>query len=340
MHRLGRNKEGRIVLDKKQVLTLMQIAGIGRRTVHKVLLSSASSSEPLDQSELLRHLTMNLPGRLRNKLPNQVELEHASDEAEKIMQTARELGIQVLSWGDDLLPSRFWKIPDPPILLYIKGNTECLTSGPVVTVVGTRHPTSHGLAGARRLGAAFAKLGCTVVSGLALGCDTAAHDGCLSANGKTVGVLAHGLDYVYPASNRELAERIVDNWGCILSEYPLGTKPRGRLFVERDRLQSGLGMGVVVVETSRKGGSMHTVDYAKRQKRKIACLLPPDVSRDDRHSGNLELINSGTASVLELTEHDLLQFVVSLDGASMNLFRTRRSKKGFKNQQQGIGEWF
>ena len=141
-----------------------------------------------------------------------------------------------------------------------------------LAVVGTREPTKQGEEAAHRTARAAAEAGFAVVSGLARGCDTRAHEGCLGAGGVGVAVLAHGLDMVYPAENRDLAERLIKQGGCLVSEYPVGAKPAGPAFVERDRIQSGLSEAVLVIETGTRGGTMHTVKFARRQKRQIACI--------------------------------------------------------------------
>lgn len=118
----------------------------------------------------------------------------------------------------------------------------------------------------------FAKENYSIISGLAIGCDTYAHQGCLDANGMTVAVLSSGLNTIYPIKNIELAERIVDNNGCLLSEYPIGVASFKNNFVERDRIESGLSLGTIVIEANIKSGSMHTANFTLKQKRALACL--------------------------------------------------------------------
>lgn len=205
--------------------------------------------------------------------------------------------IDVIAYHDSHYPARLRRIPDPPAILYAKGALP-KTDGPhVVAVVGTRSPTSVGLEMARRIAATCADEGFVVVSGLAIGCDTQGHLGCLDAGGCTVAVLAHGLDRTYPAKNRDLAERILREGGALLSEYPPGPPPGRSAFIERDRLQSGLSDGVVVVETDIQGGTMHTVRFAETQHRPVACVKHPERLRaESKTRGNQELISSGRAA--------------------------------------------
>jgi DNA processing protein len=129
---------------------------------------------------------------------------------------------------------------------------------------------------AERLASSAAISGFAIVSGLAHGCDTLAHKGCVDVGGVGVAVLAHGLDKVYPAANKSLAQKLLDCGGCLVSEYPLGMTPMKTAFAERDRLQSGLSDCVLVIETDVKGGTMHTVRFARQQDRLLACIDHPE----------------------------------------------------------------
>ena len=135
-----------------------------------------------------------------------------------------------------------------------------------------------------------------MVSGLALGCDAKAHEGCVEAKGAGVAVLAHGLDRVYPAANRELADRLLICGGCLVSELPVGVKPARWTFAYRDRIQSGLSDRVLVIETDVKGGTMHTVDFSLKQERPLACIdHPQQFHSASQTQGNRRLIQEGSA---------------------------------------------
>jgi DNA processing protein len=208
--------------------------------------------------------------------------------------------VSIIGYCDPDFPVRLKTIPDPPVLLFVKGNPRAVREPLTVAVVGTRKPTTYGRRVAGRLGLRFAEQGVLVVSGLAEGCDTAAHVGCLKGHGVTTAVLAHGLDVIYPSRNKKLAERILANNGCLVSEYPLGTTPRASYFVQRDRLQSGLALAVVVVETDVKGGTMHTVGYVQEQRRLLACVVHPDRLRQEpKTQGNRKLLEENRAIPLK-----------------------------------------
>ena len=143
--------------------------------------------------------------------------------------------------------------------------------------------------------------GCNVISGLAYGCDTKAHEGCLAARGRTVAVLAHGLDTVYPSKNRILAEVIVKTNGCLVSEYPPGVRAAKRYFMERNRIQSGLSDGVVVVEAETRSGTMNTTRAARKQNRPLACVVHP---LHTLAGGNQRLLSQGA---FPLTDADSVE---------------------------------
>lgn len=228
-----------------------------------------------------------------------------------MIEEAESQGVTIISSDESRFPSQLRSIPDPPLVLYIKGEVNTLGQ-PAIAVVGTRTPSSFGATAAERLGANLGSKGFVIVSGLAVGCDTAAHEGCLQARGITVAVVAHGVDYVYPAKNRKLADAIVDGGGALVSEYAPGTRPRPNYFVERDRLQSGLSLGVIVVETDVEGGTMHTAGFAVKQQRRLASVVhPPKFAADKNARGNQKLIIESGAFPLEKKE-DLDAFIALL----------------------------
>ncbi len=216
--------------------------------------------------------------------------------ADAVAERCSTEAIQVMTaWGGAVAPA-VWGIPDPPAVLYARGNLECVAMGLAVAIVGTREPTPYGQGVSRRFAQRCAERSVCVVSGLAIGCDSLAHEGCLDAHGRTVAVLAHGLDTVYPLSSRSLAARILDEGGMLVSEYPPGVGMRPNQLVERDRLQPGLSGGLIVIETDIKGGTMHAVRQAREQKRPVACLQhPAHLLKEAKAQGNQSLILRGDA---------------------------------------------
>jgi DNA processing protein len=179
-------------------------------------------------------------------------------------------GNRILTLADSDYPQSLLDIPDPPLLLYIKGKVELLNR-PGIAVVGSRNATAQGQLNAERFSASLSDAGWCVISGLALGVDAAAHRGGLSGAGSSVAVIGTGADIIYPARNRDLAHRLA-NQGCIVSEYPLKTPGLAANFPRRNRLISGLSRAVLVVEAAAQSGSLITARTAADQGRDVFAI--------------------------------------------------------------------
>lgn len=202
----------------------------------------------------------------------------------------------VLALGDPAYPAALLTIPDPPPLLYAKGRIELL-SRPAIAIVGSRNATIQGLQNAERFARSLSEAGLTVVSGLALGIDAAAHQGACSGlpdAGSTVAITGTGLDLVYPARHRALAHRIAEH-GCLLSEYPLGTPAIAANFPRRNRLISGLTLGTLVVEAALQSGSLITARSALEQGREVFAI--PGSIHSPLAKGCHQLIRQGAKLV-------------------------------------------
>ena len=185
------------------------------------------------------------------------------------IRLADQAGVEVIPLEDPSYPKALRNIYDSPSILYRRG-ADCL-DGPCVAVVGSRKPTRYGTRMAGELAGGLARRGVTIVSGMAYGIDSAAHRGALEAGGKTVAVFGSGVDVVYPKTNRSLCSRIIEN-GAILSEYAMGTTPQGRHFPARNRIISGLSLGVVVVEAAERSGSLITAFLGLEQNREVFAV--------------------------------------------------------------------
>jgi DNA processing protein len=199
-------------------------------------------------------------------------------------------GIGVLSIFDERYPQRLRAIHDPPPLLFVRGSGDALLNERMAAVVGTREPTSFGCSAAEQVTTALARGGWGIVSGLAKGIDTVAHEVALRHGAPTVAVMAGGLDRVYPRKNTKLAAAIVDRGGALIAEVPPGVSPRVSSFVARNRLQTGLSVAVVVAQTGVDGGTMHTVRHAATQGRTVFCAKP--LSRHEQNAGLSVLLTS------------------------------------------------
>ncbi len=216
-------------------------------------------------------------------------LERAASELEKI----RKNGYHLLSFEDEAYPEYLKEITGPPALLYVAGRPEALAQ-PAVALVGSRRPSPYGLAVAEKLATELAGRGCVIVSGLALGIDAAAHWGALRRGGVTVAVLGSGLDVPYPRANRSLYGKIAEK-GAVVSEFPLGTRPHALNFPVRNRLISGLSLGVVVVEAAGRSGALITAKFALEQDREVMAV--PGSVTNELSRGPHGLIKDGARLV-------------------------------------------
>lgn len=218
------------------------------------------------------------------------------DRIEKFEKKAEQLQVTVISFMDECYPKRLLQIYDAPLILWVKGSLEVLDS-PGLAIVGTRNPTPYGHKMTSLLTTEAVKKGLTVYSGLAYGVDTIAHRTAIEKGGRTVAVLGSGIDWIYPASNKKLAERIVQDGGAIITEYLPGTKPDAGNFPIRNRIVSGLSLGVLVVETSEKGGSRITANIALDQGREV--FVVPHALDNPHGTGCNELIKKGYGKLVQ-----------------------------------------
>lgn len=204
----------------------------------------------------------------------------------------------VLTWADEDYPALLREIKGSPPVLFVHGDVSAL-SLPQIAIVGSRNCSRAGRKLAHEFSSHFSEQGFVTSSGLALGIDTAAHQGALIGRGKTVAVLAHGLDTIYPARNRALAMDIVEN-GALVSEFPIGVNPRPQYFPRRNRIISGLSLGVLVVEAALKSGSLITAHEAVDQGREVFAI--PGSIHDPLAKGCHSLIRNG-AKLVETALH-------------------------------------
>lgn len=211
-------------------------------------------------------------------------------------ETAMANGCRFLVYSDPEYPALLREIPDPPPYVFIRGH---IPEMPAVAVVGSRGASSYGLNNARRLSADLTRLGFLIVSGLARGIDTAAHEGALDAGGATVAILGNGLNGVYPPENASLAKRISEN-GAVISEFPFFAPPEARHFPMRNRIISGMTLGTLVVEAAQKSGSLITARLALEQNREVFAV--PGSIRSFKSSGTHSLLKQGAKLVESVSD--------------------------------------
>jgi DNA processing protein len=220
------------------------------------------------------------------------------EQAQAALERARAAGIDPVPWGDARYPPLLAAIPDPPVVLWTRGDAGCLAR-PAVAVVGSRAASEYGLEAASRLAGELAGAGMVIVSGLARGVDSAAHRGALGADGLTVAVLGSGVDVIYPAEHASLATAIALH-GAVVSEYPPGTPPLPQYFPLRNRIISGLCLGVVVIEAAERSGSLITANCASDQGREVMAV--PGNILSGRFRGSHALLRDGAAVVDEASD--------------------------------------
>jgi DNA processing protein len=266
-----------------------RVPGVGPARVRRLLGRFGSLGDAWDAPPA----ELALAGLDRRALEGLVAL-RARIRPEVELERARRAGARVLTWRDAVYPWRLAAIPDPPPVLYVRG-TLLPADDRAVAVVGTRRPTYYGRDVAARLAHALAGAGVTVVSGLAKGIDSHAHRGALAAGGRTLAVLGHGPDIVYPPENRRLAAEI-EGAGALLTDYPPGAGPEAQHFPPRNRIISGLSAGVLVVEAGEQSGALITCRFAADQGRDVFAVPGPITSPASR--GCHRLIQDGAKLVL------------------------------------------
>ena len=215
--------------------------------------------------------------------------------AEKEFKRAEKYGVSFVCIEDENYPESLMNISDPPILLYLKGDTSLLRRKLCFCIVGTRNASPYGVTAAMQISNQLAECGMVIVSGLALGIDSAAHQGALRANGKTIGVAACGINVKYPVGTGAQRDAIIEK-GLIISEFPLDCPAYGYNFEKRNRILSGLSLGVAVIEAGLRSGAFITARHAREQNRDVYALPGNITSRTS--AGCNKLISEGASAIL------------------------------------------
>jgi len=299
---------------------LKSVPGVGN-LLCKRLIDRFESPENIIQAaeqELLQvnGLTRRHVVAIRNhKLPDTVEAE---------LTLIKGKNYRIVTLTDPDYPRLLREIPDPPPMLYVYGRLEGDSAN--LAVVGSRHATGYGLTTAKNLCESLSAYNLTIVSGMARGIDTAAHQGALAAGGNTIAVLGSGLEQIYPAENRKLYHRIAET-GAVISEFPLMAKPEAHHFPIRNRVISGMSLGAVVVEASKKSGSLITARLAAEQNREVFAV--PGSIQSFKSTGTHTLIKQGA----KLVEHaqDIIEEL-----APLVQFSARSQKKTTANPETNL----
>ncbi|WP_226663965.1 DNA-processing protein DprA [Microbulbifer aggregans] len=281
-------------------LALLRLEGIGPALYWQLLEHFGSAAAALEQPP--EHFSRKLPDRALAQLAEyqRIGLEGELGQwAQAERDRCHNRAVTLLEWGGSGYPPLLQEIHRPPPVLYVRGDVDTLAI-PQIAVVGARRASQGGLDNARAFSSDLAAAGFAITSGLALGVDGAAHSGALKAGGKTVAVLGTGVDRLYPRRNVKLAEEILDSGGTIVSELPLGTAPEAGNFPRRNRIISGLSLGVLLVEAAVRSGSLITARLALEQNREVFAI--PGSIHNPLARGCHHMIKQGAALVEASTD--------------------------------------
>ena len=276
----------------KRLLKLSLLPGVGTASLVKVAkFAQDNGLSAIEDDEKVVSSFAKKGSRLKKSASNQYV---------SILENCEKYNIKILSILDKEYPKSLTKISSPPSLLYLKGDLTTLNQTSWA-VVGTRKASKLGLDWARQISEILAEKQICVVSGLAIGIDTSAHQGALDGKGKTIAVLANGLDQVLPKKNTELALKIIENGGALISTLPPKSPISKPEFIKRNRIQSGLSKCSIIVESSKEGGTMHHGNFAFEQGHPIYCIKPSKSTNGFKNfdvSGANQLVKEKKAKII------------------------------------------
>ena len=301
-------------ISSRDILLLQSLKGFGSAAVRTVIaeLTQCNQYCVVDLYDILAKLCNSK--KIRAQLPTRDEMSCAAENADRIIRHSEMLGIKMFSCLEESFPSRLLNTvsekgkQDVPVIVHCLGNLDVLGK-PSLTVIGTRNPNDAGVKAAEFFSSEFASCGVNIVSGLAMGCDTLAHEAALAVNGSTTAILAGGLDSIYPRENRGLARRILNAGGLLISENPVFTQTNKYNLVARDRLQAALGDATLVIQTSVKGGTMHAAKATLSAGKPLFVVDYKD-STADVVQGNLLLKGQGAIGLSSLQWKENPEFFI------------------------------
>lgn len=303
-------------------LALKFIPGIGARRGYSLVSHFGSVKNVFQQDvssikEICKVKTANFEKQFNRKI--------IFDRAEKELEQIIKKGYGITTLEDEHYPSNLKNIPDPPIVLYYKGNI-IIDDINSVSIVGTRNPTQEGKNLAYELAYDLSSTGITIISGLAKGIDSLAHRGCVDNNKRTVAVLGSGIDVIYPYKNKSLAEKIVLNNGLIFSEFPLGTKPERYNFPQRNRIIAGLSLGVAIVQSPEDSGALITARIANDYGRTVFAF--PGKPGNSMYKGSNQLLKNGAFLIENANDViEQLKFELSVDKKEIRNIIDKKEEK-------------
>lgn len=307
------------MLTTRYIIALNEISGCGASTIRQIVSESHKLNQTiLSDSEFIEFVNGCISAglkRCRLKPLSKSAFFDAISHADRLIDKSNRYGIKMVSYVDKEFPSQLHNTvnedgkADVPLLLYYKGDLS-VTEKQGIAIIGTREPTKEGIFAGEFLGEKLAEAGFNIVSGLAIGCDTAGHRGALKCvNGKTTAFLAHGLDSVYPPENEKLATEIVERGGLLMSEYPIGDNVNRYYLVARDRLQAALSAATIVIQTGIHGGTNHAANTTLVSHKPLFCVKynDPLLMSHDKVAGNKALVEKGAKYITSSDFVDIIK---------------------------------
>lgn len=307
--------------ERRALVALSMVPGVGPGRIRSLLARFGAATAALAAS---RNALASVPG-IGPQTAAAIAAFNDHDAVEDQFRRAAQTGATLLTVQEDRFPRLLREIYDPPAFLWVQGELHP-ADGQAVAVVGTRRATEYGKRVAHEFAAALAERGLTIVSGLAYGIDAAAHRGALEAGGRTLAVLGAGVDRIYPPRHAPLARDIAAH-GALLSEYPMGAEPEAPNFPRRNRVISGLSLGVLVIEAYETGGALITARIAQEQNREVFAVPGPIHSRAS--FGSHQLIQQGYAKLVATVEDILVEL-----GTPVDLIKSTAAPASFAPQPE------
>lgn len=285
---------------REALITLNLIPGLGSVRIQSLLEFFGSAELVLAAPVQLLSQAPRIGNRLAQAIASWQDCTNVRAE----LDCAAEYGVRVVTIIDEDYPEALRRMGDPPIVLYVRGEWKQTDADRSVAIVGTRAATPYGMTMARRFGRELADAGCTIISGLARGIDTAAHMGALDAGGRTIAVLGCGMSTIFPSENAEMATHICNNHGALVSEFPMTIRPGRTTFPQRNRIVAAWSKAVLVAEAPARSGALHTAAIAADYYGNSVFALPGQADRPSS-AGCHALIRDG--AILCTSPHELLQ---------------------------------
>lgn len=305
----------KVKLQSEYILALKMLPGFSNRIVNYLIDENANEIRTVDDlCAYIKNKTYGLKALYAKiAIPTIDQLQKNIEDAYAMLKKCEKDGISMITIQSDEYPKNLHSMRYRPTIFFVKGNKELLLQENMIAVIGTRKPSHIAIEYGKRLVKKLVANGYIIVSGLALGCDTIAHTTCIEHDGRTIAVMPCGVDQITPKENEALYYEILKCNGLILSEYPIGVRPKSFSFLERDKIIAGLSKAVCIIETDTKGGSMHTALQAREQGKLLACIDYPEPLRGQVSAdGNVELIRNGAYKLS--SDEDIERFMNAIEG--------------------------